>query len=94
MGPAEAWDQVRSIPVDREGEYTFSLRPKTEKYAHRVLCEVTVVDNVKVVTLRSTYKVVNQTLYPVEITLVDESGQPVHSPEKIGMFPPSGKINP
>ncbi|KAJ3551176.1 hypothetical protein NM688_g4862 [Phlebia brevispora] len=77
------WDQVRSIPVDREGEYTFSLRPKTERFASRVLCEVSVEDNVKVVTLRSTYKVTNETLYPLEITLVDEAGQPVRSVEKI-----------
>ncbi|THH01814.1 hypothetical protein EW026_g979 [Hermanssonia centrifuga] len=77
------WDQVRSIPVDREGEYTFSLRPKTERYAYRVLCEVIVQDNVKVVTLRSTFKVENQTLYPLEIMLVDEGGQPVRSLEKI-----------
>ncbi|KAF7791866.1 hypothetical protein EIP86_002890 [Pleurotus ostreatoroseus] len=73
----KAWDQVRSIPVDREGEYMFSLRPKTERYASRVICEVSVEDNVKVVTLRSTYKVVNETLYPLEVTLVDESGHPL-----------------
>ncbi|KAI0094888.1 vacuolar protein sorting-associated protein 13 [Irpex rosettiformis] len=77
------WEQVRSIPVDKEGEYTFSLRPRTGKYAHRVLCEVVVHDNVKVVTLRSTYKVENRTLYPVELVMVNESGQPVGSPEKI-----------
>lgn len=82
----KAWDQVRSIPVDREGEYMFSLRPKTERYASRVICEVSVEDNVKVVTLRSTYKVVNETLYPLEVTLVDESGHPVRSLEKIGMY--------
>ena len=78
------WEQVRSIPVDKEGEYTFSLRPRTGKYAYRVLCEVVVHDNVKVVTLRSTYKVENQTLYPVELVMVNENGQPVGSAEKIG----------
>ncbi|TCD71537.1 hypothetical protein EIP91_008918 [Steccherinum ochraceum] len=77
------WEQLRSIPVDRVGIYTFSLRPRTEKYAHRLLCEVSVQDNVKIVTLRSTYLVENKTLYPLEITLVDASGQPVHSLEKI-----------
>ncbi|CAL1695807.1 unnamed protein product [Somion occarium] len=77
------WDQLRSIPVDRAGEYAFSLRPRTEKYTHRLLCEVKVQDNVKIVTLRSTYKVENNTLYPLEVTLVDESGQPVQPLEKI-----------
>ncbi|KZT30580.1 vacuolar protein sorting-associated protein 13 [Neolentinus lepideus HHB14362 ss-1] len=78
------WEKLRSIPVDREGEYAFSLRPQTDKYFNRLLCEVQVQeDNVKVVTLRSTYKVENQTLYPVELTMVDESGRPVYSLEKI-----------
>lgn len=79
----KAWEQLRGIPVDREGEYTFSLRPQTEKYSNRLLCEVKVEDNVKVVTIRSTYKVENQTLYPLELTLVDDTGHPVYSLEKI-----------
>jgi vacuolar protein sorting-associated protein 13A/C len=78
------WEQLRSIPVDREGEYTFSLRPRIEKYSNRLLCEVKVQDNVKTVTIRSTYKIENKTLYPLELTLVDDVGQPVYSLEKIG----------
>lgn len=78
------WEKLRSIPVDREGEFTFSLRTQTDKHFNRLLCEVRVQDdNVKVVTLRSTYKVENQTLYPVELTMVDESGRPAYSLEKI-----------
>ncbi|KAI8995643.1 vacuolar protein sorting-associated protein 13 [Trametes punicea] len=77
------WEHLRSIPVDREGEYTFSLRPRTEKYAHRLVCEVKVQGNVKLVVLRSTYKIENSTLYPLELTLVDETGQPVYAVEKI-----------
>ena len=41
-------------------------------------------DNVKVVTIRSTYKIENQTLYPLELTLIDDTGHPVYSLEKIG----------
>ncbi|RDB28887.1 Vacuolar protein sorting-associated protein 13 [Hypsizygus marmoreus] len=78
----KAWEKLRSIPVDREGEYVFSLRPRT-KYPSRLLCEVKVIDNVKVVTIRSTYKVENLTLYPLELTLVDDTGHPVYSLEKI-----------
>lgn len=77
------WEQLRGIPVDREGEYVFSLRPRTEKYPNRLLCEVKVVDNVKVVIIRSTYKIENQTLYPLELTLVDDTGHPISSLEKI-----------
>ncbi|TBU65089.1 vacuolar protein sorting-associated protein 13 [Dichomitus squalens] len=77
------WEHLRSVPVDREGEYTFSLRPRTGKYAHRLVCEVKVEGNAKTVVLRSTYKVENNTLYPLELTLVDETGQPVYAVEKI-----------
>ncbi|KAJ7634302.1 vacuolar protein sorting-associated protein 13 [Mycena polygramma] len=79
----KSWEQLRSIPVDREGEYVFTLRPRTEKYPHRLLVEVKVVDTVKVVTLRSTYKIENLTLYPIEVTLVDDAGHPVQSLEKV-----------
>ncbi|KAJ7254114.1 hypothetical protein B0H12DRAFT_1202424 [Mycena haematopus] len=77
------WEQLRSIPVDREGEYIFTLRPRTEKYPHRLLVEVKVVDTVKVVTLRSTFKIENLTLYPIELTLVDDAGHPIQSLEKV-----------
>jgi len=79
----KSWEPVPAVAVDREGEFVFTLRPRTEKHSNRLLCEVKVVDNVKVVTIRSTYKVENQTLYPLEITLVDEHGHPVYSLEKV-----------
>ncbi|KAL1697196.1 hypothetical protein GGG16DRAFT_107114 [Schizophyllum commune] len=79
----KAWEQVRTVPVDREGEFVFSLRPRTDRFPNRVLCEVKVVDNVKVVTIRSTYKIENRTLYPLEITLVNASGHPAYPLEKI-----------
>lgn len=80
------WEALRGIPVDREGEFTFSLRPRMEKYADRLLCVVSVEDNVKIVTLRSTYLVENQTFYPLELMLVDHTGHPVYSLEKIGRY--------
>ena len=82
------WEALRGIPVDREGEFTFSLRPRMEKYTDRLLCAVTVEDNVKIVTLRSTYLVENLTFYPLELMLVDHTGHPVYSLEKIGLSPP------
>jgi vacuolar protein sorting-associated protein 13A/C len=36
------------------------------------------------VTFRSIYGVENLSLYPLELTLVNEVGQPVCSPEKLG----------
>ncbi|EIM83408.1 uncharacterized protein STEHIDRAFT_170692 [Stereum hirsutum FP-91666 SS1] len=79
----QPWERLRSIPVDREGEFTYALRPRTDKLHNRMLCEVTVVASVKIVTLRSTYKVHNQTLYPVELTLVDDTGRAQRGVEKI-----------
>jgi vacuolar protein sorting-associated protein 13A/C len=80
------WEQLRSVPVDREGEFCFALRPRSDRSVHRLLCEVKVQDNVKLVTLRSTYQVENLTLYPIELTLVDDKGRPVYSLEKIGAY--------
>lgn len=77
------WEQLRGIPVDREGEFVFSLRPRTEKYPSRLLCEIKVIDNAKVVIIRSAYKIENLTLYPLEVMLVDDTGRPVSSLEKI-----------
>lgn len=77
------WEQLRGIPVDREGEFVFSLRPRTEKYPSRLLCEVKVMDNTKIVIIRSAYKIENLTLYPLEVMLVDDTGRPVYSLEKI-----------
>ena len=77
------WEQLRSIPVDQEGEYTFLLRPRKSEHPNRLLCEVKVVDSIKVVTLRSTYKIENSTLYPLELMLVNDQGQPLHSVEKL-----------
>lgn len=69
----QAWEKLSGVPVDREGEYTFALRPKTEKCYNRLLCEVRVEASTKIVTLRSTYRVQNRTLYPLEIA-VGEGG--------------------
>lgn len=77
------WEQIRGIPVDREGEFVYSLRPHTGKHPEKLLCEVKVMENTKIITIRSTYKVENLTLYPLELMLVDDSGHPAGSLEKI-----------
>lgn len=79
----KSWENLRSLPIDREGEFTFSLKPRIDKLPARILCEVTLENNTKVVTIRSTYIVENKTLYPLELTLVDANGHPVYSLQKI-----------
>ena len=63
------WEAVQGIPVDREGQRSIVLRPKLEPLGTRLLCEITVDNNVKIVTLRSSFKIENKTLYPIEISL-------------------------
>ncbi|CAE6538114.1 unnamed protein product [Rhizoctonia solani] len=77
------WDPVKGIPVDREGEFVYGLRPVLDKVMDRLLCEITVKDNVKIITFRSTYNVENLTSYTMELVLVDASNKPAYSVHKI-----------
>jgi hypothetical protein len=70
-----AWERLRNVAVDREGEHVHALRPKLNSIMHRLLCEVKLVDNVKVVTLRSTVQVQNLTLINAEMVVVDSAGK-------------------
>lgn len=80
------WERVKHISVEREGEQVYRLRPRLDKVAHRVLCEIKLVNNVKVVTLRSTFKVQNLTLVPSEMVLVDEHGKKASAVFKLGTY--------
>ncbi|CAE6445232.1 unnamed protein product [Rhizoctonia solani] len=77
------WEPVKGIPVDREGEFVYGLRPVLDKVMDRLLCEITVQDNVKIITFRSTYNVENLTSYTMELVLVDASNKPAYSVQKI-----------
>lgn len=68
------WERVRHIDVDREGEYVMSLRPKLERVAHRLLCDVKLVNNVKVITFQSTFRVDNRALIPLEVGVLNDEG--------------------
>lgn len=78
------WDTVHRVSVEREGEISYVLKPKIQNTSHRLLCEVVLRDNVKVVTLRSTYKVQNNTQLPLELIVIDGNGKPVSSVYKMG----------
>lgn len=69
------WERVKRISVEREGEQVYRLKPRLDKIAHRILCDIKLVNNVKIVTLRSTFKIVNMTLVPSEMVLVDAQGK-------------------
>lgn len=66
------FDSISKIPVNREGEALYSLRPRKDQILHRLLVEVTLgTDNVKYVTFRSPLLVENKTQIPVELGVFD-----------------------
>ena len=80
------FDSIERIPVNREGETLYNLKPRKDKVLHRLLVEVKLgADNVKYITFRSPLVVENNTQIPVELG--------VYSPEeghllKIEKIPP------
>jgi vacuolar protein sorting-associated protein 13A/C len=62
------FDSIARIPVHREGEQLYNLKPKKDRVQHRILVEVTLgADNVKYITFRSPLLVENNTQIPVEL---------------------------
>ncbi|ORY90221.1 hypothetical protein BCR35DRAFT_261800 [Leucosporidium creatinivorum] len=82
-----SWDRLKHVFVDREGEHIYALRPKVDKVVHRLLCDVKLVENVKVVTFRSTFLIENKSLVNAEMVIVDEHGKKASQIYKI---PPGG----
>ncbi|WVR05901.1 hypothetical protein IAU60_002927 [Kwoniella sp. DSM 27419] len=69
------WESLRGISVDREGDQILTLRPRLERVSHQLTCEIKLVNNVKVITFRSTLNVENHTSLPVEMIVVDAHGK-------------------
>ncbi|PKY02798.1 vacuolar protein sorting-associated protein 13 [Aspergillus campestris IBT 28561] len=62
------FESVGRIPVVREGEIVYNLKPKKDSVLHRLLVEVKLgTDNVKYITFRSPLVVENNTQIPVEL---------------------------
>ncbi|RUP42956.1 hypothetical protein BC936DRAFT_137841 [Jimgerdemannia flammicorona] len=80
-GPA--WESLQDIPVDRESTTIFILRPKVKSVTHRLVVDVKLKDNVKVVTFRSSLVVENRTLLPVDVLMVDQNGKEASPINKI-----------
>lgn len=66
------FDSINKIPVNKEGMYPYSLRPRKDQVLHRLLVDITLgPDNVKVITFRSPLLVMNNTQIPVELGIFD-----------------------
>ncbi|KAK5949277.1 Vacuolar protein sorting-associated protein 13 [Knufia fluminis] len=62
------FDSISRIPVSREGEALYNLKPRKDKVQHRMLVEVKLgSDNVKYITFRSPLLVENKTQIPIEV---------------------------
>ena len=62
------FDSINRIPIVREGETLYNLKPRKDKILHRLLVEVRLgTDNVKYITFRSPLAVENKTQIPVEL---------------------------
>ncbi|KAF1952441.1 vacuolar protein sorting-associated protein-like protein vps13 [Byssothecium circinans] len=62
------FDPIPRIPVHREGESLYNLKPKQDRVQHRILVEVSLgADNVKNITFRSPLLLENNTQIPIEL---------------------------
>ncbi|KAE8377752.1 hypothetical protein BDV26DRAFT_262865 [Aspergillus bertholletiae] len=78
------FESVSRIPVVREGETLYSLKPKKDGVLHRLLVEVKLgTDNVKYITFRSPLVVENNTQIPVELGIFDSRDGHLLKIEKI-----------
>lgn len=68
------FDSIPRIPVHREGEFLYNLKPKQERVQHRILVDVSLgTDNVKNITFRSPLLVENNTQIPIELGIYNPS---------------------
>ena len=91
------FDPVKNVRLNREGEFLYSLKPKTDDILHRLCVEVTLgTDNIKYVTLRSPLVVENATEIPVELGVYDAAQGNLLKIEKIApgdsRSPPVGAV--
>ncbi|PWY87578.1 vacuolar protein sorting-associated protein [Aspergillus heteromorphus CBS 117.55] len=78
------FDSISRIPVVREGEILYSLKPKKDGILHRLLVEVKLgADNVKYITFRSPLVVENSTQIPVELGVFNPNDGHLLKIEKI-----------
>ncbi|TPX68863.1 hypothetical protein SpCBS45565_g02841 [Spizellomyces sp. 'palustris'] len=72
-GPS--WETLKGISLDREGMRTYILRPAINRVVHRLVCEVKLKDNVKIVTFRSGLELQNDTSVTVDMVVVNSKKQ-------------------
>lgn len=69
------WETIRNISVDTQGEHMYSLRPSINNVQHRIVFDVKMVNNLKIVTIRSAMTIENNTLLPIDVGILDPRGK-------------------
>ncbi|KAJ3052099.1 hypothetical protein HK097_006900 [Rhizophlyctis rosea] len=69
------WETLKNIQVDQEGTRYYVLRPALNRVVHRIVCDVKLVDNVKVVTLRSATVIRNDTPITIHAMAINAKRQ-------------------
>ncbi|KAI9141282.1 hypothetical protein BKA69DRAFT_1124929 [Paraphysoderma sedebokerense] len=64
------WECLKGIGVDREGVHAYPLRPKINNVSHKLVCEVKLENQKKIITFRSAYVIVNRCMIPIEILVL------------------------
>ncbi|KAL8726828.1 MAG: hypothetical protein Q9166_006444 [cf. Caloplaca sp. 2 TL-2023] len=78
------FESVDRVPVNREGEILYNLKPRKDKVLHRLLVEVKLgSDSVKYITFRSPLVVENNTQIPVELGVFSPEEGTILKIEKI-----------
>ncbi|KAI8811809.1 hypothetical protein BJ742DRAFT_753443 [Cladochytrium replicatum] len=77
------WETLKAILVDQEATRQYTLRPALDRVSHKLVCEVKLKNNIKVVTFRSATILHNGTKMNIEVMLVTQDGKPQSKIKKI-----------
>ncbi|KAI9273340.1 hypothetical protein EDC94DRAFT_192131 [Helicostylum pulchrum] len=77
------WESLRDIKLDTEGEHMHPLRPMIRNVQHHIVFDVKLVDNIKIVTIRSAMVIENRTLLSIDLASIDPSDKMDGSVKKI-----------
>ncbi|CEI90291.1 hypothetical protein RMCBS344292_04619 [Rhizopus microsporus] len=69
------WRSLRDIQLDTEGEHIHALEPRLDNVQHHIVFDVKLANNIKVVTIRSSFVVENRTLLPVDLVSINPDGK-------------------
>lgn len=70
-GPS--WETLKGITVDKQGLDVYLLRPKINGVTHKLICEIELKENVKIVTLRSGTVFKNETKIAVDLMIFNST---------------------